>query len=106
MPSADEEDVVAGDFHARFVHAQAAVRVAVEGKAHVAVVFDDELLQTLDMCRTRVAVDVQPVRFGVDDQCRRPQRVKNRLGDVPAGTLAQSSAIRRPRKEYSPSEIR
>ena len=87
VPSTDEEDVVAGDFHARFVHAQAAVRVAVEGKAHVAVVFDDELLQAPDVRRTRVAVDVQPVRFGVDDQRRRPQRVENRLGDVPAGTV-------------------
>ena len=87
VPSADEEDVVAGDFHARFVHAQAAVSVAVEGKAHVAVVFDDELLQAPDVRRTRIAVDVQPVRFGVDDQRRRPQRVENRLGDVPAGTV-------------------
>ena len=43
------QDVVAGDDVALLIHAEAAVGVAVVGKADVEVVLDDELLQTLNV---------------------------------------------------------
>ena len=46
---ADIEDLVAVDDRAVFVHGQAAVSVAIEGKAHVQPVETDVLLQVFDM---------------------------------------------------------
>ena len=46
---ADIEDLVAVDDRAVFVHGQAAVSVAIEGKAHIQPVETDVLLQVFDM---------------------------------------------------------
>jgi len=58
---ADIQDLVAVDDRAVFIHGQAAVGVAVKGKAHVQPVEADILLQVLDVRRAAVPVDVRAV---------------------------------------------
>ena len=53
----DIQNVVAGNHFTLFIHAQAAVRVAVVGKAHIQAVILDELLQMLDMSRAGILID-------------------------------------------------
>lgn len=86
------QDVVAGDDVALFIHAEAAVGVAVVGKADVEVVLDDELLQTLNVGGAGVQVDVQAVGLVVDDVGVCTESIKNALGNVPAGTVGAVQA--------------
>lgn len=58
---ADVEDLVTVDDRAVFIYGQAAVGVAVEGKAHIQPVETDVLLQVLDVRRAAVTVDVRAV---------------------------------------------
>ena len=87
VAAVDVQDVVAGDDVALLIDTEAAVGIAVVGKADVKVIFDDELLQTLDVGGTGVVVDVQAVGLVVDDIGVRTQRVENALRDVPAGAV-------------------
>ena len=86
------QDVVAGDDIALLIHAQAAVSVAVVGKADVEMILDHELLQTLDVGGTGIVVDVQAVRLVVDDIGVGTQCIEHRLRDVPAGTVGAIQA--------------
>ena len=79
--------MVAGNNIALLVHAQAAVSVTIESKADIQTVLYHELLQTLNMSRASVVVDVQSVRLVVDDIGIRTQSIKNRLSDIPACTV-------------------
>ena len=88
----DVQDVVAGDDIALLVHAQAAVRVAIVGKADVEMILDHELLQALDVSGTGIVVDVQAVRLVVDDVGVGTQSIEHRLRDVPAGTVGAVQA--------------
>ena len=83
----DVKDVVAGDDIALFIDAQAAVRIAVVGEADVQPVVHNELLQSLNVRRTGVPVDVEAVRLGVDDIGLGAQRVEHRLCDVPRAAV-------------------
>ena len=84
--------MVAGDDVALLVHTEAAVGVAVIGKADVEVVLDHELLQALNVGGAGVQVDVQAVGLVVDDIGVCAQRVKHALGDVPAGAVGAVQA--------------
>ena len=88
----DVQDVVAGDDIALLIHAQAAVSVAVVGKADVEMILDHELLQALDVGGTGIVVDVQAVRLVVDDIGVGTQSIEHRLRDVPAGTVGAVQA--------------
>ena len=88
----DVQNVVAGDDIALLVHAQAAVGVAVVGKADVEMILDHELLQALDVGGTGIVVDVQAVRLVVDDVGVGTQSIEHRLRDVPAGTVGAVQA--------------
>ena len=83
----DIQNVVTGDDIALLVHAQAAVSVTIESKADIQTVFHHELLQALDMGRTSIIVDVQPVRLVVDNVGVSTQSVKHTLSDIPACTV-------------------
>ena len=63
---AEVKDQIAVHLVAVLVHGDAAVRVAVVGKAHVAALLLHILLQHMDMGGAAVSVDVQPVGSVVD----------------------------------------
>ena len=84
--------MVAGDDVALLIHAEAAVGVAVIGKADVKVVLNDELLQALNVGGAGVQVDIQAVGLVVDDVSVRAESVKHALGNVPAGAVGAVQA--------------
>ena len=59
--------MIACDNISFFIYTQAAVSIAIEGKTNIQTVLYHELLQTLDMSRTSVVVDVQAVRLVIND---------------------------------------
>ena len=69
------------------VHAQAAVGIPVVGKAHVAFVLYDKLLQALDVRAAASAVDVQSVGLGVDDADLGSQCAEHRGRDAPGAAV-------------------
>ena len=69
------------------VRRDTAVCVAVKGKAHVQMLRQNQPPQSFDMRRAGIQVDVQSVRGGVDDVGARAERLKNRLGYHPRGTV-------------------
>ena len=75
--------MVASDDTALLIHAQAAVSITVVGKADVEMIFHNELLQTLNVGRTSIVIDIRAVRLVVDNVGIGPQRIEYRLGDVP-----------------------
>ena len=96
IEAVDVQNVVAGDDVALFIHAQAAVRVAVIGKADVQALLHDELLQMLDVRRAAVGVDVVAVRVVV-------HHVDLRADAAP---FATSRPTFLPLKPYLESEIK
>ena len=96
------QDVVAGDDVALLIHAEAAVGVAVVGKADVEVILDDELLQTLNVGGAGVQVDVQAVGLVIDDVGVCTESIKNALGNVPAGTVGAVQADLDPLEGVNP----
>ena len=87
IAAVDVQDMVTGDDIALFIHAEAAVGIAVIGKADVKVILDNELLQPLNVGGAGVEVDVQAVGLIVDDIGVGAQCVKDALGNVPAGAV-------------------
>ena len=81
------QHMVARDDVALFIHAQAAVRVTVKGKANIEAVVNNILLQMLDMGTAAVRVDVIAVRLGVDDIGLGAERVEHGLCDLPGGAV-------------------
>ena len=79
--------MVTGDHIALFIHAEAAVCIAVIGKTHVQTLFHHKLLQALDVGGACVQVDIQAVGLVVDDIGVCAQRIEHALGNVPAGTV-------------------
>ena len=79
--------MIAGDHIALFIHAQAAVSIAIVGKTHIEMILDHELLQALNVGRTGVQVDIQAVGLCVDDVGVSPQGIEHTLGNVPGAAV-------------------
>ena len=88
VATVDIQDVVAGDDVTLLVHTQATVSIAVIGKTDVQTLLYNELLQTLDMGRASIVVDVQTVWLVVDDVGICAQCVEHALSNVPACTIS------------------
>ena len=88
VAAVDVQDVVAGDDVALFIHAQAAVSIAIVGKAHVQMVLDHELLQALDVGGARIVVDIGAVGLVVDNVGICAEGIEHRLCNVPACTVS------------------
>ena len=78
--AAHVQDLVAVDHTAALVHGQAAIGIAVVGKAHVQALLHHVALQALHMRGAAVHVDVKSVGRGVDHAHIGAQRVEHRLG--------------------------
>ena len=77
------KNVVARDNIALFINTQAAVSVAVVGKAHVKTVFHHISAQPLNMCGACVHVDIGAVRGSVYNIGLCAQSVKNGFCNIP-----------------------
>ena len=84
---ADIKDLIAVDDRAVFIHGQAAVGVAVEGKAHIQSVETDVLLQVLDVRRAAVTVDVRAVGRVADHIGVRAECIKDVFGHHPRAAV-------------------
>ena len=78
--AAHVQDLVAVDHAPALVHGQAAVGIAVVGKAHVQALLHHMALQTLHMRGAAVDVDVKAIGRGIDHAHVGTERVKHRLG--------------------------
>ena len=79
--------MVASDDIALFIHTQATISIAIIGKTDVQPLLYHELLQTLDVGRASVVVDIRTVRLVVDDIGICAQSIEHRLSDVPGTTV-------------------
>ena len=84
--------MVAGDLVALFVNRQAAVRVAVEGKADIQLVVHYELLQMLDVGAAAVRVDVVSVRMVIHHVNLGAQGFEYCRGNLPGGAVGNVQA--------------
>gem|GEM_PF-6570958 len=78
--AAHVQDLVAIDHAAALVHGQAAVGIAVIGKAHVQALLHHVALQALHMRGAAVDVNVKAIGRGIDHAHVGAQRVEHRLG--------------------------
>src|SRR5699024_6604313 len=79
----DVQDMVASDDITLFIHTQATVSIAVIGKTDVQTLLYHELLQTFNVSRTGIVVDVQAVWLCIDDVGICAESIEHRLGNVP-----------------------
>ena len=79
----DIQDMVTSDDITLLVHAQAAVGVTIEGKTNIQTLLHNKLLQTLNMRRASIGVDVRAVRLIVYNIGVSTQRIENAFSDVP-----------------------
>ena len=75
------QNLVAVDHATALVHGQAAVGIAIVGKAHVQALLHHVALQALHMRGAAVDVNVEAIGRGVDHAHISAQRVEHRLGD-------------------------
>ena len=85
--------MVASDDITLLIHAQAAVSVTIEGKANVQTLLHHELLQTLNMRRASIGVDVRAIRFVIYDIGISTQGIR-RLAFVPPYSVFCSISFR------------
>ena len=78
--TAHVQDLVAVDHAAALVHGQAAVGIAIVGKAHIQALLHHVALQALNMRRAAVDIDVKAVGRGIDHAHIGAQCVEHRLG--------------------------
>ena len=83
IAAVDVQNVVTSDDITLFIHTQATVSIAVIGKTDVQSLLYHELLQTLNVGRTSIVVDVQTVGLCIDDIGISSQSIEHRLSDVP-----------------------
>ena len=86
------ENMVAGDNIAVFIHTEAAVGVAIVGKANIQAVIHNELLQHLNVGGTGVVVDVDAVGLIVDHISLCAQGFEYQPGNVPGGAVGAIQA--------------
>ena len=84
--------MVASDDITLLIHAQAAVSVTNEGKANAQALLHHELLQTLNVRRASIGVDVRAIWFVIYDIGISTQGIENALSDIPAGTIGTVQA--------------
>ena len=84
--------MVSSDDITLLVHAQAAVGVTIEGKTNIQTLLHNKLLQTLNMRRTGVVVDVRAIRLVVYDIGISTQGIENALSDIPRAAVSAVQA--------------
>ena len=67
VAAVDVQDVVASDDISLFIHTQATISIAVIGKTNIRTLLHYKLLQTLNVGRAGIVVDIQTVRLCIDD---------------------------------------
>ena len=84
--------MVASHDIALLVHTQATISVTIESKTDIQTVLHHKLLQTLNMGRASIVVNVQAVGLIVDDVGICAQSIEHRLSDIPACTVGTVQA--------------
>ena len=79
--------MVARDDITLFIHAQAAIRIAIVGKTNIQALLNNKLLESLNVSRTSIQVDIQTVGLIVDNIGICTEGIKDRFCNVPAGTI-------------------
>ena len=87
VAAVDVQDMITSDDITLFIHTQATISIAVIGETNIQTLLYHELLQTLNMGRAGIVVDVQTVRLCIDDIGIGTQRIKHRLSNIPACTV-------------------
>ena len=90
--SADIEDEITVDYAPRFVNCDAAVGVAIESKADIEIIGNDEIAQILYMRRAAVIVDVEPVRSAAEDVGLGAERFEYALCNLPGAAVGAVKA--------------
>ena len=80
----DIQDMVASDDITLLVHAQAAVSITVISKTNIQALLHNKLLQSLNVGRASVQVDVQTVGLVIDNISICAESIEHRLSDIPA----------------------
>lgn len=79
--------MVASDNIALFVHTQAAVGITIVSKTNIQMIFHNKLLETLDVSGASIVIDVQAIRFVVNNISVRAKSIEHGLCDIPAGAI-------------------
>ena len=87
IAAVDIQDMVSGHNITLLVYAQAAVSIAVISKANIQALFHNKLLQSFNMGRASIQVDVQAIGLIIDNIGICAESIKNRLGDVPRTSI-------------------
>ena len=85
--SVDVQNVVTCDHIALLIHTKTTVRITIIGKTHVQSILHHIFLQSLNMGRSGIVVDVGAIRLGVDHVGFGAESIKNSLGNVPGASV-------------------
>lgn len=88
IAAVDVQDMVASNNISFLIHAQAAVSIAVISKTNIQALFHNKLLQSLNMGRTRVQVNVQTVWLVIDNIGICAESIKDRFCNVPRTAIS------------------
>ena len=83
----DIQNVVTSDDIAFLIYTQATIRIAVVSKSNIQTFFYNKLLQTLNMSRACIVIDVQSVGLVIDHIGICAECVKHRLRNIPRAAV-------------------
>ena len=87
IAAVDIQNVISSNDITLFIHTQTTVSVTVIGKTNVQTFLYNELLQSLDMSRACIVIDIQAIRLVIDYIGVCAQCVKDGLCNVPRATI-------------------
>lgn len=95
-----------GIAYSKLIHTKTAIRITIIGKANIKTIIYHKLLQSLNMSRTGIIIDIETIWLSIDHIALGTERLKMDLAIFQELPLAQSRPTFIPLKEYTPSEMR
>ena len=105
VTAVDVQNVVASNNISFLVHTHATVSITVIGKTNIQPIFYNKILETFNVGRTGIVVNVQTIRLIVDNVGICAEGIKDGLRDVPTGSVGAVQTDPS-LKEYMPRLIR
>ena len=81
------KNMITCDDISQLIHTETAIRITIIGKANIKTIIYHKLLQSLNMSRTGIIIDIEAIWLSIDHIAFGTERFKNGLGHIPGASV-------------------
>ena len=81
------ENMITCNDISQLIHTETAIRITIIGKANIKAVIYHKLLQSLNMSRTGIIIDIEAIWLSIDHIALGTERLKNGLSHIPGASV-------------------